>query len=139
MRVSVSLTQQRGEHHEEARPQVDVDGLDVGYLWQGRVGGGHEGGHGEHGGDAQADSRRRRAAVQPERHPGDDHNQARRDVDLRRECENVFGVGTCFNIRALCVNAQSDSPESGSIPSTARTEFHMPTGNSFLWRLNIIV
>ena len=78
----MSPTQQRREHHEEACPQVDVDGLDVGDLGQRRVGRRHERCHGEHSGDPQTHSGRRRASVQPEGDPRDDDDQTRRDVDL---------------------------------------------------------
>lgn len=74
--------EQRREHHHEARPQVHVDALDVGDLWQGRVRAGHERGHGEHGGDAQGDAGRGGVAVQPEGHPRDDDYQAGWDVYL---------------------------------------------------------
>lgn len=70
-----SLTQQTSKHHDEAGPQVDVDGLDVGDLGQGGVGGGHERGHGQHGGDAEGHPGRSGVSVEPEGHPRDDDNQ----------------------------------------------------------------
>jgi len=76
------LTQERGEHHDETRAQIHVDGLDVRYLRQGRVGGRHERGHGQHGGDAQRDSGGRRTPVQPKTHPRYDDDQPAGYVDL---------------------------------------------------------
>ena len=84
------LTQKRREHHEEAGSQVDVDGLDVGDLWQGCVRRRHEGGHGEHSGHSQTDSGRSGASIQPEADPGDDDDEGGGDVDL----DQVVAHGT---------------------------------------------
>ena len=43
------FTKQRGEHEEETGSQVDIDGLDVGDLRQGRVGRRDQGCHGQDG------------------------------------------------------------------------------------------
>ncbi len=53
--ADTSILYQSTKDHEEAHPQVDVDGLHVGDLRQRRVDAGHEGGHGEHSCHAQAD------------------------------------------------------------------------------------
>ena len=60
------VLEQRREHHDEAGDEKDVDALEVGDLGQRGVGAGQDGGHREHGGDAERDARRRRVAVQPE-------------------------------------------------------------------------
>ena len=44
---------ERGKHHEEAHDEEHVDGLEVGDLGQRGIGAGDEGGHGQHGGDAE--------------------------------------------------------------------------------------
>ena len=56
--------------------------LEVRDLGQRRVGAGDEGGHREHGGDAEGDPGRHGVATQPEGDPGEDDDQTRRDVDL---------------------------------------------------------
>ena len=61
--------------------QVDVDALEVRDLGQGGVGAGDERRHGEHGGDAERDARRRRVAVQPERHPRQDDDRLATPVE----------------------------------------------------------
>ena len=50
--------QQRSEDHEEARHQVEINTLEVGDLGQRGVRAGEDGGHGEYGGDAEADASR---------------------------------------------------------------------------------
>ena len=62
--------------------QVNVDAFQVGDFRKSGVGTGNESGHGEHGGDAKSDTRRRRVTVQPERHPRQNDDQTRRHVDL---------------------------------------------------------
>ena len=67
--VSVAHTgvlDQGSEHHEEAGKEVDVDGLHVGDLGQGRVDGVDEGGHGEHSGHPQPHPGGGRPSVEPE-------------------------------------------------------------------------
>jgi len=54
----------------------------VGDLGQRGVGVRDEGGEREYGGDAERDARRHGVAVEPERHPRQDDDQRRRDVDL---------------------------------------------------------
>ncbi len=51
------LTKQRCEYEEEAGSQVNINGLDVGDLRQGRVGRRDQGGHRQDGRHAQVDSR----------------------------------------------------------------------------------
>lgn len=77
-------TQERSEDHDEAGAQVDIDGFDVGDFWQLGVGWRHERRHGEHRRHAQRDPGRSSVAVDPERDPRDDDNQAGRDVDLNQ-------------------------------------------------------
>ena len=74
--VLVTRPVTRGEDQEEASTKVDVDGLDVGDLRQRCVGRRDQRRHRQHRRHAQVDARHRRAAVEPERHPRDDHDQA---------------------------------------------------------------
>lgn len=76
------VLEQRREYHDEARDEEDVDALEVRDLGQRSVGTGQDGGHREHGGDAERDARRRRVAVQPERDPRQNDDQTRRHVDV---------------------------------------------------------
>ena len=73
---------QSTKDHEEANKEVNVYGLHVGYLGQGSIDRVDEGGHGEHGGHAQANTGGRCSSVQPEGHPGHHHYQAGGDVHL---------------------------------------------------------
>ena len=70
------FTKEGGEDEEETGSQVDIDGLDVGDLRQGRVGRRDQGSHGQDGRHTQVDSRHRSATIEPKRNPGDDDNQA---------------------------------------------------------------
>ena len=79
---TAGLTEQGGEHHEEAGGQIHVDRLNVGYFGKRWVGWGDEGGHGEHSRHAQSYSGRSGASVEPEGDPGDDDDQRGRNVDL---------------------------------------------------------
>lgn len=47
------ITQQGGEDHDETRSQVDVDRFDVGDFRESGIGGRHERGHRQNGGDAE--------------------------------------------------------------------------------------
>lgn len=76
------VLQQGGKDQHERRSQVDVDGLDVGDLGQGSVRAGHEGRHGEDGGDTECDTSGRRVPMQPEGDPAYDDDEGCRDVDL---------------------------------------------------------
>jgi len=80
--ADAGVLEQRREDHNEAGDEEDVDALEVGDLREGGVSAGDEGGHGEHGGDAESDASRRRVAMQPERDPREDDDETRWDVDL---------------------------------------------------------
>jgi len=62
--------------------QVDIDAFEIGDLWQSGVGARDKRSHREHGSDAESDSRRSGIPMQPERHPRQDDDQTRRNVDL---------------------------------------------------------
>ena len=52
--ANTRILDQSTEHHKKADTKVNVYRLHIGNFWQGSVDAGHEGGHGEHGGYAQA-------------------------------------------------------------------------------------
>ncbi len=82
MRIYYRLAEKRSKDHDETGAEEDVDGLDVGDLGQGSVGGGHERRHGQDGGDAERNPGRRGLPVEPEGNPRDDDDQAGRNVNL---------------------------------------------------------
>ena len=94
----------RGERHEKAADEVDVNALDVGDLGQAGVRAPDERDHGEHSGDTETDAGWRGRSVQPEANPGENHNECRGYIDLydvvaqtshKKKLQSEARVDTC--------------------------------------------
>lgn len=76
------ILDQREKHHDETGEEIYVDGFDVTDLRQGGVRVGHQRGHGQHCGHAQAHSGVIVFTIQPERDPRNDDDQEGGHVHL---------------------------------------------------------
>jgi len=83
--VDERVLQQRAEYENEAGDHPDVDRLDVGDSRQRLIDAGALRGGRQHAEQADGDASRRRLDVDPERHPGQDDDEDRRDEDLDQE------------------------------------------------------
>jgi len=87
--VDDGILDERGEDEHEADDHPDVNRLDVGHSRQRGPRAAAHRRRRQHGQQAERDARRTRVDVDPERHPRQDHDQDRRNVDLDEEIADV--------------------------------------------------